>query len=250
MTPWVVGSLKGSSVYGISQARILEWVAIFFSRYLPNPGIQPVSPALAGRFFTTELLGKPIINMSISIYKTKSFLDDLSKLSMVINLLKSFHKWHKSQVKLKIHQSFQAVKWMLNPIEIAALSYLHMLCHTLGFPRSSFCKETACSVGDRGLFLGWEDPLEKEMATHSSVLTWRIPWTEKPCGLQSMELQESDTTYLLNHHHAIPWSLLKSRSIFENKQIFISSAKSWLHSYSHFLHILSFYLWINHGLKY
>ena len=43
-------------------------------------------------------------------------------------------------------------------------------------------------------FLGREDPLEKEMATHSSVLAWRIPWTEEPGGLQSMELQESDTT--------------------------------------------------------
>ena len=32
-------------------------------------------------------------------------------------------------------------------------------------------------------FLGWEDPLEKEMATHSSILAWRIPWTEEPGGL-------------------------------------------------------------------
>ena len=37
--------------------------------------------------------------------------------------------------------------------------------------------------------LDWEDPLEKEMATHSSVLAWRIPWTEEPGGLQSTELQ-------------------------------------------------------------
>ena len=37
--------------------------------------------------------------------------------------------------------------------------------------------------------LGWEDPLEKEMAIHSSILAWRIPWTEEPGGLQSMELQ-------------------------------------------------------------
>ena len=43
-------------------------------------------------------------------------------------------------------------------------------------------------------FLGQEDPLEKEMATHSSVLTWRSPWTEEPCRLQSMRSQESDTT--------------------------------------------------------
>ena len=42
-------------------------------------------------------------------------------------------------------------------------------------------------------FLGQEDPLEKEMATHSSVLAWRIPWTEEPGGLQFMELQESNT---------------------------------------------------------
>ena len=36
--------------------------------------------------------------------------------------------------------------------------------------------------------LGWEDPLEKGMATHSSILAWRIPWTEEPGGLWSMEL--------------------------------------------------------------
>ena len=36
--------------------------------------------------------------------------------------------------------------------------------------------------------LGWEDPLEKEMATHSSILAWKIPWTEEP-GRQSMEFQ-------------------------------------------------------------
>ena len=37
--------------------------------------------------------------------------------------------------------------------------------------------------------LGWEDPLEKEMATHSSILAWRIPWTEEPGRLQSTGLQ-------------------------------------------------------------
>ena len=43
-------------------------------------------------------------------------------------------------------------------------------------------------------FLAQEDPLEKEMATHSSILAWRTPWTEEPGRLQSMELQESDMT--------------------------------------------------------
>ena len=43
-------------------------------------------------------------------------------------------------------------------------------------------------------FLGQEDPLEKEMATYLSILAWRIPRTEEPGRLQSMGLQESDTT--------------------------------------------------------
>ena len=38
-------------------------------------------------------------------------------------------------------------------------------------------------------FLGWENPLDKEEATHSSILAWRIPWTEEPDGLQSMGSQ-------------------------------------------------------------
>ena len=42
--------------------------------------------------------------------------------------------------------------------------------------------------------LGWEDPLEKEMAIHSSILAWRIPWTRESGGLQSLGLQELDTT--------------------------------------------------------
>ena len=41
--------------------------------------------------------------------------------------------------------------------------------------------------------LGWEDPLEKEMATHFTIPAWRAPWTEKPGGLQSMGLQRCQT---------------------------------------------------------
>ena len=42
--------------------------------------------------------------------------------------------------------------------------------------------------------LGWEDPLEKEMATHSSILAWKIPWTEEPGGLNPWGSKESVTT--------------------------------------------------------
>ena len=47
--------------------------------------------------------------------------------------------------------------------------------------------------------LGWEDPLGKGMATHSSILAWEIPWTEKPDWLQSMGLQKSWTRSDLAH---------------------------------------------------
>ena len=46
--------------------------------------------------------------------------------------------------------------------------------------------------------LGQKDPLEKKMATHSSILAWRIPWTEEPGGLKSMGSQRVDTTEQLN----------------------------------------------------
>ena len=51
--------------------------------------------------------------------------------------------------------------------------------------------------------LGWEDPLEEEMATHSSVLAWRIPWMEEPGGLQSMGQYVSDMTKQASHHQIL-----------------------------------------------
>ena len=47
--------------------------------------------------------------------------------------------------------------------------------------------------------LGWEGPLEKEMAIHSTVLAWEIPWTEERCGLQSMGSQKLDTVTKQQH---------------------------------------------------
>jgi len=57
--------------------------------------------------------------------------------------------------------------------------------------------------------LGQEDPLDKEMATHSSIFAWRIPWTEEPGRLQSMGSQESDRTELSTHTQKllVKWNL-------------------------------------------
>ena len=86
-------SLPGSCVHEISQARILAWVVIFFSRVLRDPGMEPMSPPLQ--------------------------VDSLPK-----------------------HLPGMLETWVQ--------------------------------------FLGWEDPLEKEIATHASTLAWKIPWMEEP----------------------------------------------------------------------
>ena len=64
----------------------------------------------------------------------------------------------------------------------------------IGFPGGSAIKNSPAKQETWIGSLGLEDPLEKEMATHSSILVWEIPWTEEPGGLQFMESQELDTT--------------------------------------------------------
>ena len=66
----------------------------------------------------------------------------------------------------------------------------------MGLPWWPSGKESACNsgaTGSMGSIPGLEDPLEKGMATHSSVLAWRIPWTEEPGELQSTGSKKSQT---------------------------------------------------------
>ena len=64
----------------------------------------------------------------------------------------------------------------------------------MGFPGGSLVKNLPAVQEMQVQSLGHEDPLEKEMATHSNILAWRIPWIERPGGLHSMGSQESDMT--------------------------------------------------------
>ena len=57
--------------------------------------------------------------------------------------------------------------------------------------------------------LGWEDPLEEGMATHSSIPDWRIPWTEEPSSYSPQGRKESDATEMTEHMHIKP-QLLKA----------------------------------------
>ena len=75
------------------------------------------------------------------------------------------------------------IKGLLN------LPILSLCLSVMDFPDDSDGKESAHNAGDPGSVLHQEDPLEKGLATHSSILAWRIPWTEEPGELQSMESQ-------------------------------------------------------------
>ena len=71
----------------------------------------------------------------------------------------------------------------VNIIDLNSASFVKV-----GFPGGSDSEKSAFNSGD----LGQEDPLEKSMATHSSLRAWKIPWAEEPVGLQSTDWQESD----------------------------------------------------------
>ena len=81
---------------------------------------------------------------------------------------------------------------LLNFLSIDCKPYTisFLLTSTDKFPGGSDSKASAYNAGDLGSILGGEDPLEKEMAPHSSTLAWKIPWTEKPRRLQSMGSQK------------------------------------------------------------
>ena len=77
---------------------------------------------------------------------------------------------------------------VLPPEGLYPFLFLHM-----GFPGDSVVKNLPANLETLLRSLGWEDPLEEGMATHSSTLAWRIPRTEEPGGLQSVWSQKSQT---------------------------------------------------------
>ena len=83
------------------------------------------------------------------------------------------------------------------------MNHVILFSHNLGsricqmdFPGGSAVKNLPANAGDikyEDFIPGWKNPLEKKMATHSSIHAWEIPWTEEPGGLQSMGQQNSLT---------------------------------------------------------
>ena len=89
---------------------------------------------------------------------------------------KPFKKNQQTEFNNTLEGLFTMIKWDLD-----------------SFPGGSVAKNLPANAGDKGSIPRSKDPLEKEMATHSSIFAWEIPWTEEPGGPQFMGLQKSRT---------------------------------------------------------
>ena len=163
-TPWTVAGQAPTSM-GFSRKEYWSGLPFPSPRDLPNSETESRSPALQADSLPSEPPGKPIL----------------------------------------INQTHFAVWWTgLEGMERPSLPFIcdrsQSLDWLLYVSHSSVGKESTCNAGDLGWFRGLEDPLEKEMATHSSILAWEIPWTEEAGGQQSIGSQKLDTTQGLNHH--------------------------------------------------
>ena len=166
VTPWTVACQALPMIF----PRQEYWSGLSFLSPgdLPASGIEPaslMSPALEGRFFTTCTTWAFFFFFQISLWHEQACLTSLP------------------------HRSY----W--DP------SFCDDLSSIWAFLVAQWSEESA-SVGDMDLILGSEDPLEEEMTTHSSILTWKIPWQKSLAGYSRWGCQELDMTEWLGTHSA------------------------------------------------
>ena len=116
-------------------------------------------------------------------------------------------KHPEEEERLYLYSAISQFSWKsLMTFPHISLARTGSYAHFRDFPVAQMVKHLPTTWETRVRSLGQEDPLEKEMATHSSTLAWRIPWTEERGRLQSMGSKESDTTEWLHFHFPIPKS--------------------------------------------
>ena len=188
----VLAFLLQNLQYGVSNFSVLWLILIYFCKF------RSASKIL---FFVLSVL----LNIFESCVNVKFFCYCLFPWNIFILLLQllssfmsislpslSFFAGCLYNINIPMAHSFFITPFMfyLNFISSNIPFCLFVVLSSFFFPHSSVSEEYACNAGDPG----WEDSLEKEMATHSSILAWRTPRTEEPGRLQSMGSQESDTT--------------------------------------------------------
>ena len=125
-------------------------------------------------YFSLEI--SSIVLKSKLIFISSNITHSVNQLVLPLRILPNFSSMHHTLLVQSLWLFIFHV--LLNP-----------LLKTRGLPCSSVGKESSCNAGDQVRSLGWEDPLEKGMATLSSIIAQRIPWTEELGGLQSMRAQ-------------------------------------------------------------
>ena len=177
--------------HGISQARILEWVAISFSRGSSQCRDWTQISCIAGRFFTIWISReapkgragpsrtKPWAGVRSSWGQESIFLVWALWETLFGNLSKSYH--------------FLDFSFHFCQIGKFYLSFMRALV-------TQTVKNTPAEQEIWVQSLGQEDPLKKGMATHSSILAWRMPWTEESAGLLSRGSQRVGHDWVTNTH--------------------------------------------------
>ena len=114
--------------------------------------------------------------------------------------------------EMATHSSILAwrIPWTEEPVKNACLGKNSKLTFARASLVAQMVKNPPAMQETQVWSLGWEDPLEKEMATHSSILAWRIPWTEEPGGLQSMGSQSGGHDSATNTFASLPFVLSTS----------------------------------------
>ena len=217
-------SLPASSLHGILQARILEWVDVSFSRGSSQPRKRNWVSCIASRFFTDWATREALIVCVCILFKSRSWLSLNFVFSLIIYYNTSNHyfnqinqpcntlTWpHFLEIMIGFCGSFHLHDFYnpTNPSSVNSLNSSSSFLNTiilqsdtsttalnaqsifsgLGiwvFLVSQTVKNLPAMQETQVQSLGPEDSLEKRMVMYSSILSWRIPWTEKPHRLQSM----------------------------------------------------------------
>ena len=207
-------SPPGSSVHGILQARILESVAIPFFRRSSQSRDQPWVSCISGRFFTIWVTREDQmegLEYSIWTIFSRSFFSKGrgqrneamtgKRCEFKGRECPMFASWGKlscSDGKLITQERRTMQMWNLWVLWVPGTSLVAQMVKNLPTIEKT-----------RVWSLGREDPLEKGMAIHSSILAWRIPWTEEPGRLQSMGLQRVAHDWVSNTHGYLKLDMLK-----------------------------------------
>ena len=175
-------SPTGSSFHRIFWARILEWVGISFSRGLSQPGIEPWSPALQEDSLLFEPKS-PISLLGIFWREKKNMCPQKNTYRLIFTaILFIIAKLEAIQISVNSWIDTQIVVYSYNTIKLGFPgNWAYLVAQTV--KNLPAVQETQIQS------MGQEDPLEKGIASHSSILTWRIPWTKEPGELQSKGLQ-------------------------------------------------------------